>query len=152
MFSRFARPSSINTAVIRSATFRFCSGVRPSTQVICTCGIALPPDKSTAAFYPTRCVSACLATDWETRLFQRGGDGGRRRVLRRDGTRPDNLEGGLAADKHLGALAHANGQCVVTVGAEFAQSLFFRLQALIGAIQSHSKLMRPGRQQTLQAH
>src|SRR5258708_38106019 len=45
MFSRFARPSSIRTLVIRSAILRFCSGVRPSTQVICTCGIALPPMK-----------------------------------------------------------------------------------------------------------
>src|ERR1700719_156688 len=45
MFSRFARPSSIRTLVMRSAILRFCSGVRPSTQVICTCGIALPPMK-----------------------------------------------------------------------------------------------------------
>src|SRR5258708_3953398 len=43
MFSRFARPSSISTPVIRSAILRFCSGVRPSTQVICTCGIASSP-------------------------------------------------------------------------------------------------------------
>src|ERR1700682_2452618 len=39
MFSRFARPSSTSTPVMRSAIFRFCSGVRPSTQVICTCGM-----------------------------------------------------------------------------------------------------------------
>jgi hypothetical protein len=29
--------------VTRSAILRFISGVRPSTQVICTCGISLPP-------------------------------------------------------------------------------------------------------------
>src|SRR5437763_503359 len=34
-------PSSINTAVTRSAILRFCSALRPSTQVICTWGISL---------------------------------------------------------------------------------------------------------------
>src|SRR5260370_35859958 len=38
MFSLFAFPPSINTVVMRSAIARFCSTLRPSTQVICTCG------------------------------------------------------------------------------------------------------------------
>src|SRR3972149_7215115 len=42
MFSRWARPSSIRTCVTRSAILRFSSGERPSTQVICTCGMGPP--------------------------------------------------------------------------------------------------------------
>src|SRR5438105_15788619 len=52
MFSRFALPSSISTIVTRSAIFRFCSAVRPSTQVICTCGISL-----LLGIYDSPCVS-----------------------------------------------------------------------------------------------
>ncbi len=39
MFSRLARPSSMSACVTRSTTLRFWSAVRPSTQVICTCGM-----------------------------------------------------------------------------------------------------------------
>src|SRR3990172_5803235 len=39
MFPRWARPSSTRTCVTRSAILRFCSGERPATQVICTCGM-----------------------------------------------------------------------------------------------------------------
>src|SRR3989338_1201547 len=42
MFSRWARPSSTSAWVTRSAILRFCSALRPSTQVICTCGMGPP--------------------------------------------------------------------------------------------------------------
>src|SRR5712691_2828460 len=64
MFSRFARPSSISTAVTRSAIFLFCSELRPSTQVICTCGMIslleetslVPALQNTHAFYLPLCL------------------------------------------------------------------------------------------------
>src|SRR6202030_3557712 len=49
MFSRLAFPSSIKTFVMRSASLRFCSGVRPATQVTCTYGTKPPP--VSRAFY-----------------------------------------------------------------------------------------------------
>src|SRR3970040_2579179 len=42
MFSRPAAPSSTSAWVTRSAILRFCSALRPSTQVICTCGMGPP--------------------------------------------------------------------------------------------------------------
>src|SRR6266849_1399130 len=64
MFSRFARPSSINTVVTRSAIFLFCSELRPSTQVICTCGMIpllektslAPALQDSQAFYLPLCL------------------------------------------------------------------------------------------------
>src|SRR5258707_10752164 len=152
MFSRFARPSSIRTAVMRSATFRFCSGVRPSTQVICTCGIALPPNKSKSAFYRT------WATDFSYSrlktqaivLLKGGGNRGRsshRLTLRRDGARPDDFQGRFAPHQHLRALGDPNNQGIFAVRTKLAQTFFLGLQALIGSIQGNAQLVRSSGQE-----
>src|ERR1700730_50852 len=151
MFSRFARPSSIRTLVMRSAIFRFCSGVRPSTQVICTCGIAFPSQKSIR-----RILSQCSGELVCRNSLLKGGGKGRRRsgvlVLGRDGARPDYFEGGFATDEHFGALADANGQRVFGVRTKLAQAFFFGLQALVGSIQGDPELVWSGGQEALKPH
>jgi hypothetical protein len=69
-----------------------------------------------------------------------------------NGTRPNDFEGGFAADEHFGALADADGQGVLGVGVKLAQTFFFDLQALVSSIEGHAELVRSRAKEALETH